>query len=153
MRPSLNRLKGNLPTYPALASTQLHIPLTGIKILRLLQADGSNFFQPFLLPVFVTINTYQWYGERRTECGLFCEHILEFQWSRMVVCAHVCSFGTGTRTHIGVFRIWVCLLATHVIFITQGNRIWGKTPELKSSKNNMMYTLLKLSMFHFVSFL
>ena len=37
-------------------------------------------------------------------------------------------------------HIWVCSLATHVIFITEGNRIWGKTPELKSSKNNM-YTL------------
>lgn len=75
---------------------------------------------------------------------MFCEHILEFQWSQVIVRAHVRSFSAGTRTHIVVCHIWVCSLATHVIFITQGNRIWVKTPELKSSKNNMMYILLKL---------
>lgn len=56
-------------------------------------------------------------------------------------------------THICVCHVCVCLLSTHVIFIAEGARIWGKTREFKSLKNNMVYTLLNFSMFHFVSIL
>lgn len=73
----------------------------------------APIFSTLLLPVFVTINTYQWYGERRTECGLFCEHVLEFQWSRVVVCS--CAFVRYRHTdshrcvpYLGVFTGYSC---------------------------------------------
>ena len=67
------------------------------------------------------------------------------------VCA--CVFSTCIWTHTSVCAMFGCVCCLLVIFIAEGARIWGKTREFKSLKNNMVYTLFKFSMFHFVSIL